>query len=702
MKKNLLLVIALFAITTFLCRAQNPILWGVAQFGGTTTNGVILNYNVSNSTEKDLYNFGNSPDAQGPIANLIKASNGLLYGMTISGGTYGDGAIFNYDISTGAENVLWSFGNGADGVNPHGSLLQASDSILYGTAYTGGTNNEGILFSYNIKTSTETVLHNFGSGNDGAYPSGTLIQASNGLLYGLASLRGTNYAGGTLYKYNISTGVESTVYNFGTGTDGEQPSGTLIQATNGLLYGVTQTGGTHNKGTILGGIIFSCDTNGVETDLHDFDSTDGQNPYEGLTQVNDSMLYGLAHYGGTTDKGVLYSYNINSHIETVLNNFGSGTDGAYPRGRLLLASNGLIYGMTTDGGSDAAGTIFNYNITSATESVIHNFPYLSTTDGAYPTGGFIEIDSSTFQVAPAATTFCRGDSVVLIASGATTYTWAPSAGLSATTGDTIIANPTITTTYTITANGVNTTTVRVTVYPTPTITVSIPAPLCSGESTTLTASGGTTYIWSPATGLSATTGETVVANPTVTTSYFVTGTNSNGCSATDTVEVSVIPSPGKPTFTQEGDTLISSSQTDNQWYRNDILLLDDTSQDLIITDTGEYRVSVINEANSCSTASDSMNITSFTGINQLSMLNNQLSVYPNPFANDIFIKINSSAADIKDWNLQITDVLGRTIYKVSSLNYRNDIDLSNFASGIYFIIATNKMGRTVLQVVKQN
>lgn len=72
MKKNLLLVIALFAITTFLCRAQNPILWGVAQFGGTTTNGVILNYNVSNSTEKDLYNFGNSPDAQIPQPILLK------------------------------------------------------------------------------------------------------------------------------------------------------------------------------------------------------------------------------------------------------------------------------------------------------------------------------------------------------------------------------------------------------------------------------------------------------------------------------------------------------------------------------------------------------------------------------------------------------------------------------------------------------
>jgi uncharacterized repeat protein (TIGR03803 family) len=703
MKKCSFVVIVLFAVAASLCQAQNPILWGVAQFGGTTTNGVILNYNISTNTEKDLYNFGNSPDAQGPVANLIKASNGLLYGITISGGANVDGAMFSYDMSTGTETVLHSFGSGTDGKNPNCSLLQASDSLLYGTAYSGGLYGEGMLFSYNIKTTVYSDLHDFGSGSDGGYPSGTLIQANNGLIYGLTSLRGTNYGGGTLYKYNIKTGVETTIYNFGSGTDGAQPSGTLLQASNGLLYGVTQTGGAyyHIGKTILGGIIFSCDTNGVETDLHDFDSTDGQNPYEGLTQANDSMLYGLAHYGGTTNKGVLYSYNINSHIATVLNNFGTGTDGAYPRSRLLLASNGLLYGMTTDGGTSGAGTIFSYNITSATESVIHSFPYLATTDGAYPTGGFIEIDSSTFQVAPASPAICAGDSVNLIAAGESTYTWAPSTGLNETTGDNVFANPTVTTTYTITGNGTNTITVVVTVNPTPTITVSAP-PICNGSSGTLTASGAVTYSWTPSTGLNVTTGSSVIATITAATTYIVTGTNTQGCSAADTTTVSVIPSPGKPSFAQHNDTLVSSSVHDNQWYRNDTLLTDDTSQYLTISHTGEYWVSVANEVNGCSTASDSMDISSLTGISQLSILNDQLSVYPDPFANDIFIKINSSEADIKDWSLQITDVLGRTIYMSNSLNYNNDIDLTGFPNGIYFMIVTNKINRTVLQAVKQN
>ncbi len=141
-------------------------------------------------------------------------------------------------------------------------------------------------------------------------------------------------------------------------------------------------------------------------------------------------------------------------------------------------------------------------------------------------------------------TICAGLSGLLTASGASTYTWAPAGGLSATTGTSVTANPASTTTYTVTgttaAGCTNTTTVIVTVNPLPVLSVS-PITICTGIAGSLTVSGANTYAWSPAGGLSATTGATVTANPGSTTTYTVTGTAASGCTNTTSVTVTVTP-----------------------------------------------------------------------------------------------------------------------------------------------------------------
>jgi gliding motility-associated-like protein len=139
---------------------------------------------------------------------------------------------------------------------------------------------------------------------------------------------------------------------------------------------------------------------------------------------------------------------------------------------------------------------------------------------------------------------CRGASAILSASGAETYTWSPSVGLSAVTGATVTANPSVTTTYTVTgrtgAGCTGTAAVTVTVNPALTATVSPDVSICSGDSTTLTAGGGTSYSWSPASGLSATSGPTVTANPAVTTTYTVTISDGNCPPATASVTVTIL------------------------------------------------------------------------------------------------------------------------------------------------------------------
>ena len=141
---------------------------------------------------------------------------------------------------------------------------------------------------------------------------------------------------------------------------------------------------------------------------------------------------------------------------------------------------------------------------------------------------------------------CSGQSTVLSASGGNTYTWSPATGLSSTNGASVTASPSVTTTYTVTGHNGQCTgqdTVVVQIVPLPQINVAVATPsLCPGQSTTLSATGGTTFTWTPATGLSGTTGTTVTASPSSTTTYTVTGT-SNGCSSEATALVTVAPLP---------------------------------------------------------------------------------------------------------------------------------------------------------------
>ncbi len=142
------------------------------------------------------------------------------------------------------------------------------------------------------------------------------------------------------------------------------------------------------------------------------------------------------------------------------------------------------------------------------------------------------------------TVYCIGGTTTISASGGATYTWSPATALNATTGINVNASPTVSTIYTITgtdANGcINRSTRSITVNPLPVITASAgTSTICVGSATTLTGAGGTTFTWSPASGLSATTGTTITASPTVTTTYTITGTNSNGCINTNTITITV-------------------------------------------------------------------------------------------------------------------------------------------------------------------
>lgn len=140
---------------------------------------------------------------------------------------------------------------------------------------------------------------------------------------------------------------------------------------------------------------------------------------------------------------------------------------------------------------------------------------------------------------------CISQGATLNATGATSYTWGPSTGLSATSGPTVTASPTSTTTYTVTGtmNGcMSADTVIVNVQTAIAVTASADQTMCFGSMVQMSVTGATTYEWSPNTAISSVTDSLVTAGPAATTTYTVTGSN-NGCSGTDQVVVTVLPLP---------------------------------------------------------------------------------------------------------------------------------------------------------------
>jgi uncharacterized repeat protein (TIGR03803 family) len=287
-----------------------------------------------------------------------------LYGLT-AGGTDNYGTIFSFEPATPTNKELHVF-NGTNGSYPHGTLMKASNSKLYGMTESGGTSDLGVLFSIDPATGIYTKLVDFDGTTKGGNPFGSLTQAKNGKLYGMTESGGA-YNYGVLFSYDLTTGIYTKLVDL-DGMNGRSPYGSLIQAKNGLLYGMTKFGGTDGFGT-----VFSFDPalgpNGY-TKLVDFNWNNGAWPNGSLTEATDNMLYGLTESGGDnnyTDEidhnGVLFSLDVSSPSNPKFNKVVLDVNaiGRFPLGSLTKGTDGKLYGMTESGGANGNGAFFSYN-----------------------------------------------------------------------------------------------------------------------------------------------------------------------------------------------------------------------------------------------------------------------------------------------------------------------------------------------------
>ncbi len=264
-----------------------------------------------------------------------------------------------------AYKVLHSFGNGSDGKYPSARLINVSER-LYGATPLGGQYSQGTVFSI-TPSGMEKVWHSFTSGADGAQPVAGLINVK-GMLYG-TTVGGGQYKAGTVFSITPS-GKEKVLHSFGNGTDGRAPEASLLNV-NGTLYGTTETGGQYGSATAFYGTVFSITLSGKEKVLHSFgNGTDGKTPEASLLNVKGT-LYGTTQNGGQYGHyGTVLSITPSGN-EKVLHSFGNGNDGRSPYASLIDV-NRTLYGTTTQGGQYAVGTVFGIT-PSGKDKVLHSF-----------------------------------------------------------------------------------------------------------------------------------------------------------------------------------------------------------------------------------------------------------------------------------------------------------------------------------------
>jgi uncharacterized repeat protein (TIGR03803 family) len=282
--------------------------------------------------------------------------------------------------------------NGTNGALPVSmSLVQGTDGNLYGTAPDGGANAGGTVFKV-TPAGTVTTLYSFCAQincDDGKTPLAGLVLGTNGIFYGTTSVGGLN-GDGTVFSIT-SGGALTTLHSFNLPIDGAYLVAALVQAVNGAFYGATGEGGANNLGT-----IFSMTPGGTVSTLHTFDGTDGQYPYAALIQGTNGTFYGTTSEGGTNDEGTVFSITPGGTLTTV-HSFDS-TDGSQPYSALVQASNGSLYGTTTEGGTancsfgQPCGTVFSIT-TGGTLTTQHSF---DVTDGEKPYGALVQATNGSF------------------------------------------------------------------------------------------------------------------------------------------------------------------------------------------------------------------------------------------------------------------------------------------------------------------
>ena len=356
-------------------------LYGATGSGGVNNAGIVFKMSYRNSVWAltPLYDFtgGYNGDGQQPVGVMV-GPDGRLYGATQYGGSsacyLGCGTVFSLappptvcksTFCPWKETQLYVF-QGTDGALPtNADLVFDSFGNIYGTTSQGGTpelcTQYGCGAAYQLSKSngswTGQIIYHFEQG-PGFDPYAGMISDSAGNLYG-TTVGGGTYDYGTVYKLTQQNGAwsQSTMYDFTPSPDfGAWPQAGLTSDNHGNLFAATWNSGPEGGGVA---IQLSPVGEGWNASLVYAFLGAGANPAGptySLTSDGAGNLYGATESDGTFNYGTIFelSYQNGTWVYTLLHDFTGGSDGAYPSSKVILDSQGNLYGSAATGGNTTA------------------------------------------------------------------------------------------------------------------------------------------------------------------------------------------------------------------------------------------------------------------------------------------------------------------------------------------------------------
>ncbi|MCB0381379.1 MAG: T9SS type A sorting domain-containing protein, partial [Flavobacteriales bacterium] len=363
-------------------QSANGKIYGITQ-GGGIVNGVVFEFDTISQIPVKKINLNWAEDGSIPQQHLLKANDGNMYGVTASGGTYNLGTLFRINLTNGVYTKLHDFGDISQERTPLSGLIQATNGKIYGTTSYGGITEGGVIFEYDIIQNSYIKKVEIDRNNHGNFSQSTLLEASDGNIYGCASAGGI-YNAGTLFQYNPFTNTLTKKVDFKSDSIGDYPFGCLIELNN-KLFGITNSGGINTDG-----VLFEYDINAeILTKKGDFNWLTTGTPSGALVKAVNGKLYGIASSGGLNGYGTIYEFDTLTNNISIKFDFDDINSGKYPIGSLILSGNKL-YGMTTKGGLYGFGVIFEFDPTNSNFINKHNF---NAYNGNRPIGKLIEIQT---------------------------------------------------------------------------------------------------------------------------------------------------------------------------------------------------------------------------------------------------------------------------------------------------------------------
>jgi uncharacterized repeat protein (TIGR03803 family) len=362
-----------------LAAGPNGVLYGTTSYGGAYGYGTVFELEPPSApgagwTQTVLYSFtGQNGDSANPFVSPTVGAGGVLYGTTLYG-NYGNGTVYALQPpaapgGTWTELLVYAgFLNGDTyAYDVAGNLAIGNDGTLYGVTEAGGDYSFGVVFAVAPPSApggswTESALYNFNG--DGREAVGLTLSAQ-GVLFG-ATLYGGNSGAGTIFSLRPPAApgdawIETNIYTFAGGADGIAPLQTPVIG-KGALYGTTSGGGSADQGTVfeLTPPLARGDP-WTKTVLHDFVQGDGKIPNSPLI-LHNGNIYGTTATGSSPHNrgGTVFELQKpaapgSPWTEVILHEFGGD---AGPSGTLVMDRDGVLYGTTTAGGPNGAGTVY--------------------------------------------------------------------------------------------------------------------------------------------------------------------------------------------------------------------------------------------------------------------------------------------------------------------------------------------------------